>query len=171
MQDKGANYLSQLIKDCENLIHLDISSNGISSAGFSDIFSSLYSNNTLVSLNLSSSDRSYRNKLGVKGAKELANLLRHSWFIQYLNLSSTALCNDGGKIVIDSVKESQSIISLIIKSNEMTHLIADDLSQAIIKSNLQYLDISHNNLGNVGILKFCSVLQYTKCLLKILKLK
>lgn len=63
------------------------------------------------------------------------------------------------------------MLSLTIKSNEMTHAIADDLSQAVIDSNLEYLDISGNNLGNSGILKFCSVLQYAKCSLRILKIK
>lgn len=169
--DKGANNISKLIKDWENLIHLDISSNGISSVGFKDIFASLYSNITLVSLNLSSSDRSHRNKLGPKGAKELAKLLRHSVYIQFLNLSSTALWNEGAKIVLDSVKENKILTSLILKSNEMTHVIAEDLSQAIIKSNLQYLDISHNFFGHAGIWKFWPVLQYSKWLLKILKLK
>lgn len=168
--DRGASRVAKIIRDCRDIIHLDVSSNGITPIGFSDIFMSLYRNNTIISLNLSSSDRCHRNKLGTKGAKDLADLLKVSWYLQYLNLSSTGLCNEGAKMIFDSLKGNQYLVSLIIKSNEMTHSIADDLTTMIIESSLEYLDISHNNIGNLGILKFWSVLQYTKCLLKILKL-
>ena len=168
--DKGASIVAKMVKECKDIVLLDVSSNGITSVGFSEIFSSLYRNNTIISLNLSSSDRCHRNKLGTKGAKDLSNLLKTSLYLQYLNLSSTGLCNEGAKILFDSLKGNKYLISLIIKSNEMTHAIAENLTVTIIESSLEYLDISHNNLGNSGILKFWSVLQYTKCLLKILKL-
>ena len=52
----------------------------------------------------------------------------------------------------------------------MTYLIADDLATVIIESNLEYQNISLNQIGVVEIFKFRYFLQYIKWQLRILKL-
>ena len=168
--DFGAILLSRAFKVSTNIIHLDLSSNGITWRGFSSLFGWLQNNNTIVSLNLSSKDRSQRNKLAVKGAEKLAEFLKKSWYIQFLNISSTALCNDGCQIVLKALNHHPTLISLIIQSNEMTHAAIDDLCKVVLNSNIEYLDISHNNISNTGVSKFSPILQYSKWNLKILKL-
>lgn len=66
------------------------------------------------------------------------------------------------RIVLEGVANNSSLISLIIQSNEMNHTVVDELTKTIARSNLHYLDISHNNIGNDGLAKFCRVLQHSK---------
>lgn len=155
LYDKGAELIAKLIKESENLIHIDISSNCVTHIGFRSIFQSLLNNNTIVSLNLSSTDMSQRNRLGTKGAKMLTRLMKCSPYIQYLNVSSTALCNEGAKILLEGLNGNQTLLSLIIKANEITHVIVKEfICACIIGSNIEYLDFSYNNLGNHGISDF-----------------
>jgi Ran GTPase-activating protein (RanGAP) involved in mRNA processing and transport len=170
LQDTGAQIIALALQEADNLVHLDISSNLISPLGFKPIFDALY-NNTIVSLDLSSTDRSCRNKLGVKGAEMLRDLLQWSKFIQFLNVSSTALMNNGIQILLEGIRDNDNIVSLIMQANEMTHVVIYDLIQAIISSGLQYLDISHNNIGNNGLIDFCTMFGFERCQIKILKMK
>lgn len=89
--DEGIIILSKVLKLGSNIIHLDVSSNGITWKGFNTLIDALMNNNTLVSLNLSSKDRSQRNKLATKGAEKLAEFIKGSVYLQFLNVSSTAL--------------------------------------------------------------------------------
>lgn len=171
LHDEGAQILAKAIKNTDCLIHLDISSNEIYVKGFESIFKVLYHNNTIVSLNLASSDRSYRNRLGLKGAQMLSDLLKHSNYIQFLNVSSTGLWNDGVKALIEGIKDNQVIVSLIMKANEMTSVVVPELAEAVLTTSLQYLDISHNNIGNTGMSDFCGIIRSERCALTILKLK
>lgn len=59
-----------------SLIHLDVGSNGIGPEGFELLFVGLLHNFTLVSLDISSKDGLSRNRLGLKGAVRLGELLK-----------------------------------------------------------------------------------------------
>lgn len=151
LHDEGAKVIAECLNVANNLIHLDISSNNISPLGLEPILNNLYNNNTLVSLNLSSPDRSRRNKLGVRGAEMVRNLLQCSKFIQYINVSSTALLNEGAELILEGIQGNPNIVSLIMKANEMTHVVMKQLTDAVVASGIEYLDISQNNIGNAGM--------------------
>jgi hypothetical protein len=62
--------------DTQNIIHLDIGSNGISSAGCESIFKKLMKNTALVSLDISSKERRNMNKLTISSISVLSALLK-----------------------------------------------------------------------------------------------
>ena len=167
----GAIVVSKLIKTNDNIIHLDLSSNGITHTGLQHISQAILDNNTIVSLNLSSYEMAQRNKLGPKGAKMLKRVLKCSPYLQFLNVSWTSLCNDGSKILLEGLKDNKTLLSLSLKGNEITHEISHELTEALISSALEYLDLSDNNLGNAGINEFCIALRYESWKMSILKLK
>jgi hypothetical protein len=59
-----------------NLIHLGIGSNNITSNGILKICSGLLYHESLISLDLSSYEGLNRNRIGVKGAKSIGNLVK-----------------------------------------------------------------------------------------------
>ena len=171
LQNEGAIVLATLLKMDTNLIHIDLASNGISYVGFHHIFQSLLNNHTIVSLNLSSIDMSTRNRLGTKGAKMLKRLLKCSPYIQFLNVSSTALCNEGTKILMEGLWNTKTLLSLSIKGNEITSEIIAELTATIISSSLESIDLSDNNIGNSGITEFTAAIRSETWKIKILKIK
>jgi hypothetical protein len=74
--DEGACALAEMLSFNRSLIHLDVGSNGIGPEGFELLFVGLLHNFTLVSLDISSKDGLSRNRLGLKGAVRLGELLK-----------------------------------------------------------------------------------------------
>jgi hypothetical protein len=66
-------------------------------------------------------------------------------------VSSTGLCNDGTKILLEGIHGNETLISLSMRANEITNIIINEITDSIISTNLEYLDVSYNNFGNNGI--------------------
>jgi len=73
--------LVQALKEKNNIIHIDLSSNNITYSGSQMIFSLLEGNHNLISLDLSSSDGLNRNRLGNKSIECLENILTENHIV------------------------------------------------------------------------------------------
>jgi Ran GTPase-activating protein (RanGAP) involved in mRNA processing and transport len=76
-------------------VHLDLSSNEITHKGAKKIFKSLLTNNSLISLKLGSIDGVHKNKIAAKGMTNLVDLMQLNSFLQFLDLRSNVLCDNG----------------------------------------------------------------------------
>ena len=102
-----------------NIIHLDISSNNITPEGFTIFFQSLLSNQSLISLDISSKEGLNRNKLGKEGSAALQIFLSNNKIIQILNLSATTMGEEGATHILNGIHSNKSLVSIDLSSNEL----------------------------------------------------
>ena len=198
IKDEGIEIISQVLRCRNDLIHLDVSSNEISPRGFSILFESLMQNNTLISLNISSIDHWYKNRIGIEGARALKELIKQNIFIQFLNLSSISLGDEGLEILTKGIifkynsqndlfaklrnrtnenktffsRNIQNISSLILKSNELTPNSMDSICNILSSNIILWLDLSNNKVFSPSSMKqFSKSISNESMSLKILKLK
>ena len=129
--DPGAKIIARSLTYNKTLIHLNLSSNGIckyfwnnyilATTGLWSIFDALFKNNTLISLDISSSERIRRNKLEMYGVNILKNLMSKTYILSYLNLSLIGLGNGGIDLLWKGLIDNQTILSLLIQNNELTY--------------------------------------------------
>lgn len=150
MGDEGVINLAKFL--CKNMfiVHLDVSSNDITPEGASCIISLIANHPSVVSLDLSSNEGLHRNRLGVLGAQAIHNALKATSILAFINVSGTSLGNDGFAYLIDGLRSNQSLVSLDISNNALGPEKLEDLSKALITSNLRSLNLSLSKIGNEG---------------------
>lgn len=169
--DEGVKILMKAIQNSKQVVNLDLSSNMITYKGAKKIFKALTYNVSVISLKLASIDGTNKNKIGSKGAQYLINYLQTSEYLQFLDLRSNLLCDNGILCVADALANNKILISLNIACNDITAFGVDKLKDSLLTSNLKELDISSNPLGNSGIDHLAKYLSHQDCSLKKLNVK
>eukprot|EP00347_Sterkiella_histriomuscorum_P002496 403367926 len=153
--DAGVKLLMKAIKKSRTVVHLNLASNEICNEGMIAIFKGLQRNQSLISLNVSTLEGMARNRVSQTGIAELHNLLVKNKFINFLDVSSIGLGNQGMMQICEAFMDENnpcSLLSLKCQISELNQIeVFEKLKQAIIRSHLRELDLSSNYLGNKGI--------------------
>ena len=154
LKDQGCINIAEGILASVTVLHLDVASNGLTCEGIYKLVKKLAQSQSLISLDLRSYDGYKKNRVGTLGAKAIAEMIKESKFIGYLNLMNTSLTTKGLKMIIDSLSQNLSLSHLNVSYNKFSNKVVHNLADAIVASNLSELFIAGNKIGNLG----CAVL-------------
>lgn len=102
----------------------------------------------------------------------LGRALEQNVGLYQLDLSLSALCNDGALYVADALRSNRFLRILNISSNELTHRGCDFLVKGLLKNRtLNDLDLGFNEIGDQGSISLAGALQISKCSLQRLRLR
>jgi len=140
-----------------------MSSNDLGPKGGIAIFESLVNNNSVISLDLSSHEGLYRNRIAESSMKSIIPLLQKNKILTILNLSGNSISNLGVKYIAEGIKGNFTLMSLKIGYNEITGCdeISLYLKEIVTQSKLLEFDISGNPLSNECFEKFIKSLTKT----------
>ena len=159
---EGANKIAEAIQVNTALKILNVSSCSIPDEGIVVIGNCLKRNNTLQHLYMR------HNKIGIKGANEMAEVIHINTILQSLDISYCGIPIDGALVVSTSYKKSEMSLHLTISwENNKVQISTDswsyyglsgksiDDADLLIVLNLLHnnkiLDLSYNNISNVGV--------------------
>jgi Ran GTPase-activating protein (RanGAP) involved in mRNA processing and transport len=147
---KGAYSLARWIGMCIELKHLNLESNQIGPKGINSLKNKI-SILPIEFLNISN------NCLGSVGIKFLENL--ESLTIKYLNLSNNQIKSDDVNNLAQMLSQCPNITDINLSNN----LIRLERFPIGMCGNLEYLDLSHNQIGDDGIQSLANVLEEGEC--------
>eukprot|EP00455_Lapot_gusevi_P043563 TRINITY_DN5317_c0_g2_i2.p1 TRINITY_DN5317_c0_g2~~TRINITY_DN5317_c0_g2_i2.p1 ORF type:complete len:276 (+),score=81.25 TRINITY_DN5317_c0_g2_i2:828-1655(+) len=123
-----------------------------------------------------------RNSLGSKHVRELVSVLDHVDCLDVLDLSSLGcprICDlalafaprdqphDGHDLTEEGSLYQSRLRTLIVRDNNIDSASLERASQLLLGGYLKSLDLSHNPIGDQGILTFCKYLRTNDCLLHL----
>ena len=141
LTDKGLSLICKALLSNLSLVSLDLSSTDLSPAGSQEVLELLSKHQSLYSLNLSSHQFLYRNKIGF--CESLIRLLK-SQTLTFLNLAGTSLGNEGLKYLILGLEHNQVLNYLNISSNNIRGLVIKEFSQVIVTTRLSEVHMAGN---------------------------
>ena len=141
LTDKGISLVCKALLSNLSLVSLDLTSTDLSPAGSQEVLELLSKHQSLYSLNLSSHQFLYRNKIGF--CESLIGLLK-SETLTFLNLAGTSLGNEGLKYLIIGLEHNQVLNYLNISSNNIKGLVIKEFSQVIVTTRLSEVHMAGN---------------------------
>lgn len=150
LEDFGCLYLAKNILKCLSLVHLDLSSNGLTCEGSTELLKILSYNENISSLNLCSHEGHKKNRLGLDGSKAICNYLQTSQVISILNISNTSIGPKGINYISKGLENNFTLCSLNISYNNIGFKGLEKLVEGIVTSNLKEILLAGNKIGNEG---------------------
>ena len=131
------------------MVHIDISSNDLGPKGATEIFRALQINESVISLDMSSKEGLFRNRICELGLRELVPVLENNQRLTILSLSGNSIKTSGLEKIVKGLANNHTLLSLKIANNEIEgNKRTLKALKIIATSKLQELDISGNALGN-----------------------
>ena len=152
--ESGAIHLGNGLEKNKNIISIDISSNDINSEGCAKFFDSIRHNQALININICSLEGLHRNRLGVKGAEAVSELLRVNRILTHLNIGDTGIGKEGLEYITQGIAHNNVLVSLDISNNGFSFYGLEDFCKILSTTKLKELYLSGNKIGNKG----CDVL-------------
>lgn len=150
--DEGIELLLESLKGNNNIVELNLSSNSLGVSGGNAIFNFLLDQESILSLDLSSKEGLYRNRLCSEGIKLITKVLQNNFFLEKIDLSSNSIKNEGLKYIVNGLTSNLNLQSLIIPNNEINEKGVLYLESKLQTCKLRHLNISCNPIGNNGII-------------------
>lgn len=150
IKDVGALELFVCLKNCAHIAHIDISSNDITPEGGRVLLKMLETNESLISLNISSHEGLHRNRLCIEGGEALSDLLEKNQILTYLNISGTSLGPDGLSILLKGLEKNVTLQSLNLANNAFGAKAIESLAISMPSTDIKELNLAGNKIGNEG---------------------
>lgn len=147
--DKGTKVLMHQLKNCNSIVHLNLSNNEISPEGFIQVLTYLTLHPSLISLDISSYEGLKRNRLSPQGAETLKKLLTTNNTLQILSISNISL-SEGIELLSEGLANNFSLVSLDISKNFIEGKYIENLCKGLVNSQVQKLNLSSNKIGDKG---------------------
>ena len=148
IEDIGAMCLASLMLSsghCEDLLHLHLDRNKLSSDGLQPLSNAVMSCNNLLTLDLS------HNTLGKRGAVILAPVLKQCMRLQTLDISHNFLGSDGAECIAGGLTYCHFLQEFRISSNCIGSNGISWIAKALEHcANLRVLEVNSNYLGSEG---------------------
>lgn len=141
----------KVIKNNQDIIHLDLTQNNITSKGSKKIFKALCSNFSLISLKIGNIENVSKNRVGAKAVPKLNKFLKTSQVLSFLDLRSTNLTDAGLNLLTDGLIDNQTLFYLNLSKNDITSSSIEKFAPILHRTALEELDLSLNPLGNNGV--------------------
>ena len=150
--DEGIELLLESIEGNNNIVELNLSSNSLGASGGNSIFNFLLKQNSIISLDLSSKEGLYRNRICADGVKLISKVLKNNFFLEKIDLSSNSIKNEGMKYIVNGLISNQTLHSLIIPNNEINEKGLLYLESKLKICKLKHLNISCNPISSNGLI-------------------
>ena len=147
--DEGIFLLLKEICDSQTIAHLDVSNNDITPEGFEKISKILSFHPSIASFDISSYEGLHRNRLSTQGAEFLFKSLQANKILQFLSLSGTCL-GEGIEFISQGLMNNDSLVFLDISNNAIQGKNIENLSRAIISTQLKEINLSSNKISDDG---------------------
>lgn len=162
--EKSIKYITQIISSSESLTNIDLSCINISYKVGAELFKSLLNQHSLISLNLSSSNSAYHNRLLSFGIQNIKEVLKSNHYLEFLNLSGNSIKNEGFKILMEGINENPTLSELDLSRNDITFEGMKYITNLTNKNNITSLNLSYNDIRSEGIVVLCSKISNFKFL-------
>ena len=146
---QGASAVLKAINKARFWVHLGLNNVDLG-PDFLKELATLEAHESLTSLDLSSQDGLYRNRLGAQSGPVLGTILQRNSVLSVLNLAGMLLGQEGLESLAKGISGNNSLIWLDISSNGVTGRTCEGLGRAISSSKVKYLSLKDNKLGLVG---------------------
>ena len=150
--DEGIELLLESIEGNNNIVELNLSSNNLGANGGNSIFNFLLRQKSIISLDLSSKEGLYRNRILAEGVKLITEVLKNNFFLEKIDLSSNSIKNEGMKYIVNGLISNQTLHSLIIPNNEINEKGILYLESKLKLCKLKHLNVSCNPISNNGLI-------------------
>ena len=159
ISDTGAALIAQAIEVNKVEETLNISCNKFSDDGVTAICNCLTNNYVLQELYMS------ENEVSSKGANEIAKLIGKNISLKVLDISSMCIHDDGVTEICKCLKHNTSLHVLDLSLNKITDIGAKEIAEAL-KGNttLQKLNITGNKISDDGASSISASLKHNHCL-------
>ena len=148
MGDMGIELLSQSISRTKSLIHLDVSSNEISSKGGRILFNSILYNESITCLYAGNMEGLHRNTFNDTGIQPLEAVLDYNQFLSFLNLGGTLIGNEGLRYVANGLENNKTLYQLNIAQNYLSLPSLEPFISIMQSKRLIDVDASNNPFGD-----------------------
>ncbi|XP_065895431.1 uncharacterized protein [Dysidea avara] len=154
---EATNDIAEVITNNKSLQYLSLNNCGIGDAGIQIICNALSNITSLLSLDISN------NCIGNNSAVRIANVLYSNNELQHLNLTN---CFAECFFTISHVdSQMQAIKNLSLENNQIDDHAAEIIKYVFIcNSTVEYLNLSHCNMTETGLLSILSALETVKSL-------
>lgn len=146
---QGAIAVLKTLNKAKYWVHLGLNNTDLGPDFLEDL-ATLGANESLASLDLSSQDGRYRNRLGAESGAVLGTVLRRNCVISVLNLAGSMLGQEGVEALAKGMTGNSSLIWLDLSSTGSTGKACEALGRAICSSKVRHLSLKDNKLGLVG---------------------
>ena len=146
----AATVLQTLSKAC-HWVHLGLNNCDLGPDFVPSLSLYLESHPSLTSIDLSSQEGLYRNRLGAQTGFAFQSILHQNPVLTVLNLSGVVLGPDGLEALAGGITGNTSLIWLDISATGLTGVSCKSLGQAICASKVKYLSVQSNKLGGDGV--------------------
>lgn len=140
--------LCPFIRKTKNLVHLDLSSNQISSNGAIELFNSMCVNESVYCFIFKSAAGPTRNVVKPSAFKSFEMMLKTQKILGIIDISGNLAGNSGLQCIANGLIGNLSIISLCLSQIFVNESCIDSLLKILKSVKLRYLDISNNKLNN-----------------------
>lgn len=159
LDESGISTLIPILLDSPNLLHLQLSNNGVKAQQMMQFSQALAVNKHLLSLTL------YENGFGDQGAELIANALKYNSSLRVLDLSKNKITNKGLSAVCDALvnkmNSNTSLLFLGLKDNDLDNDCCKPLSHLLTNnSSLMFLDVSDNVIENSGAKELLNAIEF-----------
>lgn len=135
-----------------HIVHLDLRSNDIGPYGATELFSALFENSTLISIDLSSIAGANRNHVG-SAVVAFAELIASNDVISSINLDSNSVTIDGLTAIVQALVSSNvSLSSLELSQNKLGWEGAALIGALLPNTKLLHIGFSGNEIGDKGVI-------------------
>jgi Ran GTPase-activating protein (RanGAP) involved in mRNA processing and transport len=114
--DEGVSILMNVVSGSKSLIHLDLSSTGLTPRGLQTVFTGLYLNQSIVSLDIGTRNYMKKNRVNPQAMTCLKSLLMYNQVLAILGLRNLGMTPDCVEILASTLPAS-SLVSLDFSEN------------------------------------------------------
>lgn len=147
--DAGLTILTKYLKKTLSLVHIDVSNNDLTGNSLNEFLLMVGKHQTIVSVNVSSSEGYVRNRLRLNSGPSLELALK-SPILSILNLSGTGITSESIPYLTAGLKGNRTLIDLDVSHNEIGHKNFQVFFDAVLCSGIFKLNIGYNSLGDKG---------------------
>ena len=158
--------LTKMLQINKALTHLNLSYNSISDLGAQSIFKGLQHNNTLVNLNLKSTEIT----TVTRTAEVLTKMLQLNKALTHLNLSYNSISDLGAQSIFKGLQHNNTLVHFNLERTGIGTVMRT--AEALIKmlqlnKALTHLNLSYNSISDLGAQSIFKGLQHNNTLVQL----
>ena len=156
--DNSLKYIMSIVTSSKAIAHLDLSSANISYKKGNLIFNALAQHRSLISLDVSSKDSTYRNRLLSHSMEAAKTMLMSNNYLEYLDLSGNNIRDEGFKLLMEGIigNGNGHIVYLNLSHNDITHDGMKHFNMINRSMPLEQLHLSENPIKSEGLITLCN---------------